>query len=306
MGRRYDYNSGSKVPTANGTVVFTSADLPSAGVVAYHFAFDDGNDGTTLSDISRVRVKANGQTLVDASMTQILALNQRFGLGRPSYGDRNLSALPTTAGLANTTQRFTIPFYNLLEQYAGDVRDTCQFPPGAQVTVELSFGASIGTTPIIVAGWTQTDQPALAFPKILSSQMNIAASQPTGRYNFNEDGILCAFAVSTPGMGRARLVVSGDQVLHLSGQLANSPTDVNGLFLEAQQLDGKLGELSNSTAITNLASSVIVDPLWFEVGIKKPAASGSSYLELTTTAAWAGVTSELSTYAITRLAAAGR
>lgn len=303
MGRRYDYNSGSKVPTASGTTVFTSADLPSTGVVAYHLAWDDGNDGTVLSDIARLRLKANGGTLVDCTIAQLLALNQRFGLGRPSYGDRNLmgAPAPAVAGTSGTTQRFTIPLYNLLSQAGDGARDECQFPPGAQVTLEIQWGASIGTTPTIVAGWTTTDAPARAYPKILSSQMNIGASQATGRYNFSEDGVICAYALSTPGMSRARVVISGDQVMHLGGQLANSASDVNGLFLEAQQLDGKLSEIANGTNIANLVSAVVADPLWFENGQKKAAASGSSFIELSTTAAWAGASSELSIYSMVPL-----
>lgn len=302
MGRKYDFLAGTKVPTTGGTTTFTSSDVPSKGIVAYYFAWDDTGDGTTISDLTRIRVKSSGVSIIDCSGLYLRALMQRFGWARPAYSDRGLDEVVASAGLATAKKRFSIPLFNLTDPNAA-TRDAVQFPPDSNVTIELTWG-TVGTNPVIQVGWAETDMAPRAFPKVLASQMNIPASQASGRYSFSEEGVIAALGLNLPGNARTRFVLSGEQILHMGGQLANSATDLDSLLWECQQLDSRWPDLANGTAVTNAVGATCADPLWLELGMKRPAAQGSSFVELQTTAAWAGAANELGVYAFVPLAQA--
>lgn len=305
MGAIYDFYSSTKVPTANGTLSFTSSEIPSDGVTDYFLAWSDTNEGTTLSDITRVRVKASGVTIFDVGIAPLLAYNQRFSRSRAAYADRNLNALSSSAGLGNATQRLTIPLRNLYA-LTMDEQDQCQFPPGAQVTIEIAFGGTLGTSPVMQVGWRQTDMPARMYPKMIGSQMSILASQANARYAFSEEGIICAYGLNTVGIAKKRLVLSGEQVVHMGGALRATPstTNVEGLHLEMQQLESRLGDLANTTAVTNALGATIVDPTWWEVHKKLPAVAGRTFIELQTLSTWVGGANEFNYHAIVPLVAA--
>lgn len=293
MGRIIDYQSAPETIAASTTVTFTSAKLPGAGVVAYFFGMTGA--GNTFNAIDRIRVKANGVPFIDLSAAQYRAWIQRFTRGRFHYpanaAINNLSA----AGTPVDWRRFTIPFY-FLDREKSEEADVCQFPVGAQPTVEIVFNAN-AVAGSIYASWAETDVTPLAWPKLYSSQMNIAASQANGRYPFSEDGIIRGFGVETTGNGRFRAVLNGRQIYHNQGQPANSTTVTEDMMLlESEALDG--GASYAVVAGTAAQDNSIEDPAWIKVTTGDNATPGRSFVELTTTAAWSGVTSELGVYAV--------
>lgn len=294
MGRKYDYYSATKTFSSNQTVTFSAGEIPSAGVVAYHLTFDDAAAaGTVNSDATRVRVKANGVLIVDMPGTMLFALNQRFGSGHPSYGDKALTNL-SSAGAADLHQRFTIPLFDVCDPDK-ERRDMTQFPPGAGVTVEVAWGTVTASSTCTI-GWSETDMPARAYPKFISQAMNVAINQTNARFSFADEGLIKAIGLNAKGCRRARLVLSGEQVLHLGGHLTDDANDINSMLLEVNQLDNRYGD--TDTAATAQTGSTRIDPTWIEV-LPRPAGSGRTFVELATWSgtSWAGAANEFAYFA---------
>jgi hypothetical protein len=293
MGRITDYQAAPEAIATSTTSTFTSAKLPGSGIVAYHFAMTGA--GNTLNAIDRIRVKANGVPFYDIATGQFRAYIQRFTGGRTHYPANGAINNLSAAGTAVDWRRFTIPFY-FLDREKSEEADVCQFPVGAQPTVEIVFNAN-AVAGSIYASWTETDVTPMAWPKLYSSQMNIAAVNVNGRYPFSEDGILRGFGVETTGLGRFRAVLNGRQVYHNQGQPANSTTVTEDMmFLESEQLNG--GASYAVAAGTAAQDNSVEDPAWIKLTTGDDATPGRSYIELTTTAAWSGVSSELGIYAV--------
>lgn len=293
MGRIIDYQAAPETIAASTTVTFTSSKLPASGVVAYHFGMTGA--GNTWNAIDRIRVKANGVPFYDIASGQFRAYVQRFTNGRMTYpanaAINNLSA----AGTPVDWRRFTIPFC-FLDREKSEEADVCQFPVGAQPTVEIVFNAN-AVAGSIYASWTETDVTPRCWPKLYSSQMNIAASNVNGRYPFSEDGIVRGFGLETTGLGRARFVLNGRQIYHNQGQPASSATVTEDMmYLESEQLFG--GKSYSVVAGTAAQDNSIEDPSWIKVTTGEDATPGRSYAELGTLAAWSGVSSELGIYAV--------
>jgi len=293
MGRIIDYQAAPETIAASTTVTFTSAKVPGSGVVAYHFGMT--GSGNTWNAIDRIRVKANGVPFYDMAAGQFRAFVQRFTNGRFTYpanaAINNLSA----AGTAVDWRRFTIPFC-FLDREKSEEADVCQFPVGAQPTIEIVFNANAAAGSIY-ASWTETDVAPGCWPKLYSNQMNIAASNVNGRYPFSEDGIIRGFGVETTGLGRFRAVLNGRQIYHNQGQPATSATVTEDMmFLESEALFG--GKSYSVVAGTAAQDNSIEDPAWIKVTTGDDATPGRSFIELGTLAAWSGVSSELGVYAV--------
>lgn len=288
--RLYDYSSAGKTIAASTTIQFTSSDVPSNGIVAYHFGMTGA--GNTLANISRIRAKANGTTFYDLTPNQLRAWIQRFSQACISY-PANLSLDPIIgAGTASDFRRFTLPFFDP-SQPTEDAADVYQFPRNSQVTIEIQFGAGAAAGTVF-CGWTETSQTAMAYPKLLSSQMNIGASLATGKYPFTEDGIVKGVGLNTLGNGRTKVVVDGIQVFHMQGQAANSATvTADSMILESQQMaNGMPAEAAATAGVPN----TVFDPTFLKLPQPRTAPPGRSFIELTTTAAWGGVTNEACIY----------
>lgn len=293
MGRIIDYQAAPETIAASTTVTFTSAKVPSSGVVMYHFGMTGA--GNTWNAIDRVRVKADGVPFVDVSSGLFRAYIQRFTNGKRTYPANGAINNLSTAGAAVDWRRFTIPLC-FIDREKSEEADVCQFPVGALPTIEIVFNAN-AVAGSIYASWTETDVEPRCYPKLYSNQMNIAASNVNGRYPFSEEGIIRGFGVETTGLGRFRAVLNGKQIYHNQGQPASSATVTEDMmFLESEFLDG--GKSYSVVAGTAAQDNSIEDPAWIKVTDGQDATPGRSFIELGTLAAWSGVSSELGLFAV--------
>jgi len=293
VGRIVDYNAAGKTIAASTTVTFTSSDVPSSGVVAYHFGMTGA--GNTFNAIDRIRVKANGIVFYDITSALYRSFIERWTNGQTRYPANQVINNLSAAGTPVDWRRFTVPFC-MLDYEKHEEADVVQFPVGSNVTIEIVFNANAGAGSMFCA-WTETDVHPRAYPKLYSSQMNIAASNTNARYPFSEDGVIRGFGVETTGLGRARLVANGRQIYHAQGQPANSTTVTeDDLVLETEQVFGL--PTPAVAAGTAAQDSSIQDPTWVKIQAGETGSSGRTYFECATTAAWSGATSELGIYAI--------
>lgn len=271
MGRFTSFlGSGKDISNTSAQVVtFTGNDLPSAGVVAYHFVTTGSTND--LSDIDRIRVKADNRLIYDINTLQFRKWQERFS----SVG----FALPTSA------TRFTIPF-NLFDIVDDDLADVCQFPRGTVPTVELTFNTGSATGKIY-AGWTQTDAQPVFYPTLIGQQMNIAASATNASFPINSQGAIRGALINTAGLSRVKIEMNGFQYHQLVGaQYLGSTT--GDMVLESQSLEDGAG--NGGTALITTAA-----------GLRIPmvvASQGSSRVELDTGSSWGGTSNELALWAI--------
>jgi len=259
MARSQNFSGVSKTiaATTTQTIIFPANEIEGAGVIAYQVQFNGGAD---IADISRIRVMASGDLIVDVSPAQLRTWLE--GTAR------------TGATQATTDTRLLIPLY-MPHLPTRDERDSCQFPLGAQPEVQIDL---IDTVPVGAANisWVKTDVAPRFASRFYSNVLNIAASQVNARGNFSDGGVINGVVLNTVGVNRARLLVSGREAFNLPGPQFNAQTWGNGL------------------AATRMGESplTITDPQFIPVTLGLQAAVGSSYLELTTGAAWAGVANE--------------
>jgi len=219
MKKYTDFNAATKAfnPAAVTTITFTGSDIPGPGVVAYHLYMTGDN---TFADLTRIRLKANGETIWDVDPGHYRTFVERMS--------RSNFAVPT-AGV-----RFTIPLYHM--DAKGDDRYLAQFPQGATPTIEIVVGAGIATGSM-VCGYSMVDAPPTAFVKLLGSQMNIAAGATNGTYPIMGSGFLRGYSLNTTGLNRKRLILNGVQRDQTDGtidleqdQLESPQTITNPLF----------------------------------------------------------------------------
>jgi hypothetical protein len=282
MARTYSFSPAGKAwgtavanTAATVTSIFTPAEIDSAGVVAFHIAMS--NDGTTAQDISiidRVRVKANGQTVIDLTSAQLRAYQERFS----PKGNSN-TATGTT---------ITIPL-NSLDAKNDDDGDRCQFMPGASATVEIQSSVTAGGAGVTKFGnfflaWTKTTVAPEFYCTIISQQTNVGTNQVNGRSPLSGPGFLQGIALPTTGLNRARIVASGLEVANLPGPAFQ--TTIGDLLRETQELYENPDDQTMVTSVQflKLNQGLEVNP-------------ATSWLELTTGGTWSA-TSEQTTYTL--------
>ena len=274
MGRKASFQGSSKafVATTAQTIVFTPTDIESAGCVQLMFALTGAaND---IADFDRIRVRAGGDVIVDCSVLQLQAYQQR-------WSNRFVS------NVAGDTA-FSIPlnFLDAPRGMNGEPQDRCQFPPNREIQVELVTLATIPAAGTVICGWKQTDVPAEFFMRYYSSVLNLPASSRNVKYTFAEPGIVRGLTLPTAGIDRAELYVSDRTAWRLPGAQFGGVT---------------IGDLwSQKDFFEDGASVTAAKHRSVDLGI--PAAAGSSYLVMDTGAAWAGATNEGAFYAIVPLA----
>lgn len=277
----HDYYSTGQAIAASTITTFNSTMIPSTNLCSLSFAFTGANN--TLANLNRIRVKANGQTIVDTTPAFLRAHIQRMTEGRVSYPSGQALDALGVAGTPLDWRRITIPLLDLRQM--GEARERSQFPRGANITVELAWAAGAGAGSAFVA-WAQSNLQAEVYPKLISQAMNCNVSQVNFRYAFADEGTVCGFGLNTVGLSRARLVLSGAQVFHTAGgSTANNTNDIDNLFVEAQQLYNRTPEMAAATAGVPVT---FYDPLVHRVDTGIPAASGNSYIELGTGTNWGG------------------
>lgn len=275
MGRFTSFLGSGKDITASTAQVltFTGNDLPSAGVVAYHFCMT--GTGNIVDDISRIRVKADNRLIYDVNLLHFRKWQERF----------------STVGYAldSNLTRFTIPF-NLFDIVDDDLADTCQFPRGTVPTVEITTtsGTVAGK---IYAGWTQTDAQPVFYPTLIGQQMNIANNAVNATFPINSGGAIRGMVVNTVGLSRFKAELNGFQYHQLTGALYLTAA-TGDMVLESQALEDGAGT-SGGVTITTAA------------GLRIPmvvASQGSSRVELDTGSTWNGgagaATNELTLWAV--------
>jgi len=270
MSRKSDFLGTSKViaATTAQTLTWTGTEIPYRGVIAYHFAMSDV--GNIISDIDRIRVRSGGATIIDCARTHLQAWVQN--IAKSNNG-------PQSAG-----QVLTIPLFDAMKPLR-EQQDVSQMPPDRQAQVEITTtaGTTAGTA---LLGWTITDAEPLMFPRFLSTQLNFPASTRNAQYSFAESGDIRGFTISTTGIDRLRFVVSGREATNAPGaQFA--AVAFGDMFLEMNSLD---------------SGTVFTSPTFHRVELGIPAAPGSSYVQLDTGAAWAGVANEMALYSMVPLA----
>lgn len=266
MARIHNFNGQTRAITGGvvQTITFTAADIPSQNVVAYHLRLEGGS---TFTDVSRIRVLANGAAILNMTGAQLRAYMNSFSVAggmEPAAAD----------------DRFTIPFW-MADAPTPDLQDVSQFPTESTVQVEINFAAT-ATAGTCVIGYTVTDRPPQVFPRILSQQLNIAASVENGRFNLAENGIIRGIFLPHTGLDRFKLVLGGQEIINLPSALYNGAAG-GDILAEVQRVHG---------------GGQFIDPGFNRVSVNLPAPITSSYLELTTGATWGGVTEEAVVYAV--------
>lgn len=282
-----DYNSSAKTIAASGTVTFNSSDVPSTGICAYHFT--QTGSGNTLNTISRIRVKANGQTITDTTPAFLRASYQHASRGRLTYPANQAMDNGGSAGTAVDWRRFSIIFADLSAP-TPDMAQQSQFPRGANVTIEIVYTSGAGAGSCFIA-WSQTNVAPAMYPKMISQPMQIAASQSNSRYNFADEGVIRQTGLNSIGLTRLRTVLSGTQVYHASGQqTASNATAVDSAILETECFYERHPDVQAGTAAqtTTFYNPIVVG---YETDIA--AASGNSFVELSTDVNWGGTSNEL-------------
>jgi hypothetical protein len=251
------------------TLTWTSSDIDAAGVTQYTLAMQPG--GTELvSLLDRVRVRAAGQVIMEATIAQLQAYQQKFS--RANVGD--LSAGAT----------LSIPL-NLLDGPTMEARDQCQFPPGAEAQVEVvTLATAVAGTAIL--GWKIAKQAPKYFQRFLTAQGNIPASTKNGKFVFSDSGIIRAIIMTTAGVDRAELTISGQRAFNLPGPQFQGL--VYGDLLSA------VDYLEDGSTITTSRAH--------PVELMIPGASGTTNLILDTGAGWGGATTEIAVVSIDSVA----
>lgn len=248
------------------TIVFSPSDLVSSGVIAYHFAMNTA--ANQLAQINRVRIRAAGDLIWDATVAQLQAYQQRWS--RANTAD------------AATQSFFTIPL-NMLDNPSNDAADAMQTPPGAEIQIEIVTLNTIAANGAISLGWTVTDQAPKFSARYTASQMNIPASVRNGRYSFSRGGIVRGLTLPQTGIDRLRVEVAGREAWNLPGPAFQDPA-VWGNMLQAKDF------LQDGNVITTTKHLAV------DLGL--PGAQGSTFLEMDTGAGWGGAANEVGIYSV--------
>ncbi len=268
MARRYDFRSVVKQAAPSTTTTFSGSELYTDGAVALHVGWvaTGGGINWVLSNLTRIRLKANGQDIVSLSSLALRAFIERFGKSN-------------TAPVAGATT-FTLPL-NMLDAPTWDEADICQFPQGANATLELQWNATPTVNANVQVAFTETSVEPVFSPKLMARALNIPASTPVQTLDVTEPGEIRAIMLNTVGLDRAKIVLNGVQWMHVPG--AQNTGVAADLFSELNSMEDVL---------------TLTDPLWVKTPWGQNAASGKSYVELATGAAWAGVGNEFGVWTV--------
>lgn len=260
--RTVNQNASTKVTAASSTVTFTPNDIPGDRVVAYMFLFTGA--GMTVGDLTRIRIKAGGNTIWDVSFAHFQAWQQRF--------------FPSNLAAAAADTILHVPLY-LPDIQDEDSADVCQFPRGQAPTVELVIGAG-GAAGTCQAAWIQTDVDrapgggSLVYPALYSNALNWSASTNNNRYPISEGGLVRGISINPVGLTRYKVVLYDRTRYQIEGTS----------LLLAEQRD------------RNVAT--IVDPIAHKIVGMQQAPPGVSYLEADLAAGWAGTANEAGFYVL--------
>jgi len=238
--RWHAQNMSAKAITATTaqTVSFTGNDLPSTGVIAYHFASVGGANNSLANCLANgFRVKADGQTIYDADVTTLRKWMERFT--QANYAP------------ATTALRWSI-WFNFTDIVDDDLADTCQFPPGTVPTVEFLTNASVAAGSLL-GGWTQTDVEQHFTPYFLQQANNVGATQKQAQFPLNTPGnaAIRGLVLPTTGLGTLRMELNSYAYINNTSALFQNAATGDML----QELDSiEDGSTSGAPTITTHAA----------------------------------------------------
>lgn len=237
MARIWDFSPASKTVPANGTttVIWTPAEIDSAGLVFCHLILRQSAGTFDLNDLVRIRIKANGQTVLDLSTDQIRSLQERFS--------------PKGVSDALTGRVLTIPL-NWMDAAGGDdAQDAVQFMAGAGATVEAVFTTDATGAGTVYLAWTKTNVAPQYYLVATASPMNVGASQNNAIVQFGAPGFVQALMVTPAAIGQLRVVLSGVQTLNLPGPVYSGLTNMGDALQSIQSLyDGSDAAVATTTS----------------------------------------------------------
>lgn len=259
------------------TITWTGGDLPPGtrgqGIVGHTISFNNtsGAGANDLSDVTRIRVKANGQLVRDITPTQECSWLERFS-------SSNFGPPLTTTGV---TIWYNDPSFSDNAQ----ADQVSQFPYSASPTIEIQTG-NLTVTGTAIVTTIFSSEIATYYPVLLGQAMNIAASQPSAYFPFSEGGLVRGVMMPTLGIDRLRLQISGFDMYNGAGPGFGGVGA--GANFRDPILETQLGEYFPTTYFTTP---------WYEIhGVA--AQFGSSGVALVTTAQWAGVGNEFAYWAL--------
>lgn len=257
--RTYHENLSPKTIAASALVQWTSTDVPDpSGIVGLHFSLTGA--GNTLTNISRLRLKADGiGAFVDLPPAFLRAFAQRMALSNVAIG----------AAAAVFSIWLSLPDFPNEEE-----ADKSQWPGRRAFTAEIQFGAGAGAGTALLA-YTTSDVKPTWYPALYSNPMNFAASQNNQRFAMTEDGEIRALGINTTGLSKVVAFAGKDMVI--------------------DGVDGT--SLIEMDAWNNAAT--LTDPIIKEL-VPARVNGGLGYVLLDTAAAWAGTGNELFVYALRR------
>jgi len=198
MARSQGYAASSKSITASTTAIFSGNDLPLSvpgqtvvGLIVEH----SGGSQNDASDVTRVKVKAGGSTIVDVTYAYLRQIIEHYSGQDP--------------GAAAT--RWFIPL-NRLGVDDPDFQDEAAAPIGAPLQLEIQLGASVAGSATLLVGWLLSDIPPKYFPMVIANPTNFAASATNASVQLSERGLIQAFMFPTPASNpptRHKLVLQG-------------------------------------------------------------------------------------------------
>jgi hypothetical protein len=267
MGRKINFLGSGKAITATTAqqLSFTGNDLPSAGVVAFHFMTSGGANNSFANVCTRIRVRADNNVIWDCNALHFRTLMQR--MSQANYP------------LATSALQWSI-WFNMLDIIDDDAADTCQFPQGSVPSVEFTTNASVAAGSLY-AGWSYNpDVKAEFYSRFVGQPMQIATGTNL-TFPIQESGAIRAAVVDTPGLDRLRLELNGEQVIHAPGPLYIATASGNMLQ--------ETGQIEDGTTVTGATAIRIPG---------RSASQGGSRIELTTGSGWGGTTNELSLWSV--------
>lgn len=279
MARTYSFSPSLKSFSASSTqtLIWSPAEIDAAGCVAFHIAMNTlGSTPSTIALITRVRVKANGQTVVDCTLDELRAYQERFS---PKGNSDD------TTGLT-----FTIPV-NSLDARSDDDADRCQFMPGASATVEVVVTTGANQSGTLMLGWTKTTVAPEFYMTLIESNTNVSASTTNGRSPLSGPGFVQGLGLPTTGLNRVRAVIAGLEVANVPGTEYNGATAsaMGDLLIAMQNLYENPDQATDTETYQFLK---------LNQGLE--ANPATSWLELTTTSNWGtgGASTALTLYTL--------
>jgi hypothetical protein len=266
---------GKAIPATATTLVWTPNEIDASGLVALHFGIEEADAATVVCgwnnrlDASggRIRVKAGSRTVVDMTIQQLLAYQERFAVNRAP------DSLAAVAETDVTGRVFTLPL-NGIDASNDDAADAVQFMPGTTIQVELDLVGVAASTGTAWLAYTRTTQPARFFKELIAQPMNLAASTRNYRVPIAAAGIVQSIAWPVASIGEIRARLAGIDVAHLVGRGYPGMSQTNR---RAPDMIQAVQQLYDGTGGTTWQ--------WIKFGQGLPANPANSYAEITASAA---------------------